>query len=141
MLNQRERHHVLKFFRYFSKLGVFPLQVNVGCWEIHSGFKSTWKKLACRATLGMFLAQTLYKNLSLAHVVAFGRDIPLHQMIIHMIIAAASVLMAFWYYVLHVQYRGAYAAFARVTLTATVTGSKRCSLFLFCLLILPLCGL
>ena len=124
MLNIKERHHVLVFFRYFTIAGAFPLHVDVDSWEIQPGPKSSWKTLASRITFGIFLAHTLYKNWSLASALVSGRDIPLYQMVIHLILAGAAAMLSYWYYVLHIQYSGTYAAFVRTTLTATVTGSK-----------------
>ena len=70
------------------------------------------------------MANTVYKNLSLLYSVVSGQDTALYQMVIHMIMAAASATVSLWYYVLYIQYPGTYAAFAGMTLKATVTGSK-----------------
>ena len=124
MLNSKEKQHVLAWFRFFSKAGVLPLQINVDGWEVHPEQKLTWKKLACQVYLYIFLAHTLYKNLTLAHVFMFGQGVPLYQMVVHMVLAAASAMLSFWYYVLYIQYPETFAAFTRTTLTATATGGK-----------------
>lgn len=126
MLNSKERQHVLACFRYFCKIGQLPLEVNVDRWEIHAGRKSTWKQLACRVNIGIFLALTMHKNVTLAYAFLLAQDIPLYQIVIHMVLAASSGMICFWYYVIFIRYPETYAAFVRVTLTASVaTGERR----------------
>ena len=123
MLNSKERQHVLACYRNFAKVGALPLQINVKRWDIDP-IKSTWKKLACRVNFGIFLAHALYKNLTLAHAFLFGQDVALYQLVVHMVLATSPAMLSFWYYVLFIQYPETYAAFAKMTLTATVTGGK-----------------
>ena len=124
MLNSTERQHVLAWYRFFSKVGALPVQVNVDCWKIRPGLTSAWKKLASRVSLGIFLTHALYKILTLAHAFMFGQDIPLYQLAIHIILAAISAMCSFWYYVLYIRYPDTFAAFARITLTAKVPGGE-----------------
>ena len=74
---------------------------------------------------GVFGVHCLYKILGLLYAFAFAQDVvPLHQMIIHMILAGLAAMLLYYYYVLYIRYPGSFAAFARMTLSATTTGSK-----------------
>ena len=125
MLNTKERHGVLTFLRYFCKVGVLPLQVDVDGWDIHPGVKSSWKKLACRVSFAVYFVNILYKNFGLLYALVFAPDTALHQLVLHMILAGGAAMISFWYYILYVQYPGTYAIFARMTLTANIIGSKK----------------
>ena len=124
MLNEKERHRVVAFLRFFCTVAILPLDVDVDTWKLTSGARSARKKLSCGVSFGMFLAHTLYLNVSLVHVIAFMPDAPVHHMIIHMILAGGSVMMSFWYYVLFIQHPGVTASFISMTLTATAAGGK-----------------
>ena len=105
-------------------MGALPLEVKLDTWEINPGVQQSWKKLACRVSAGIFFAHTLYKNLSLLCALVFAWHTPLHQMVIHIILAATSAMYSFWYYILYIRYPGTFATYATMTLRATVTESK-----------------
>ena len=112
------------FLGYFCKAGLLPLQVNVDSWEIRPEAKSLWKKWTCHVSFGVLLLNTLYKNGSLVYEFVFAQDTPLHQTVIHMVLAGASAMMSFSYYIQHVRFPGTFVKFAGMTLKANVTGSK-----------------
>lgn len=124
MLNREERQRVLAFYCYISKVVQLPFQINADCWDIRPGAQSWWKKLACWVCFGVLFTQSLYKILSLLHIFGFTRDTALHQIILHMILAGVSGIFSFHYYVLCIRYPRTYANYAKITLTATATGSK-----------------
>ena len=128
MLNQSELRNLLAFVRYLSNFCLLPLQVKGDCWEIREGAKSTWRKLACRTSFGIFSAHTLYKNLSLVFAFVSAADMPLHHMVIHLVLAGTSVMLTFWYYVLFIRYPGINATLSCMTLAGTVAASKRMAL-------------
>ena len=124
MLNQSDRHRVLKFIRLLCTVGLLPLEVDVDCWDIQPGVKSQWKRLVCWTSFAIFFAHMMYKVLSLAYAFAFMRCTPLHQMVLDMILAGPAAVLSLWYYILYVKYPGTNATLMRMTLRGTGMGCE-----------------
>ena len=124
MLNQRERHHVLKFLRRFCIVGVLPLKVDINSWEIHPYAQTSWKKSLCTVSFAIYCVHVVFQSLSLLHVVMFLRSTPLYQVILHMIMVSAYAGSSFWYYLLYIKYPGTNAAVVRMTLNGSVDGRR-----------------
>ena len=125
MLNQNQLHHVTIFLKYLAEWCLVPLQVNADCREIRQRGNSSWKNLACLISYGFFVLHSLYKILSLAHgFVITDQEIPLHQTILHMALAGGGAMTTFWFYLFYIEYPGAFAIYASLTLAAKETGSN-----------------
>ena len=122
MLTCEERRRILRLWRHFSKFTMFPITVDPECWELRAGSVSRWKTWALRGSFLLFTAHALYINLSLALALLSHRPIPLHKMIMHGNMAAASATFSFWYYVLYLKHPDLNALLAGMTLTGNVAG-------------------
>ena len=128
MLCLKERQKVLTFFHLASILCQLPVRVNPQQWQIHSGCGSKWRLLACTVSISLFLANSMYKVLSLIYTFSFFTNVPLHQITIQVEFAAAVMVFVFWYYILHVKNSWVNCQVTRLTLTAAITGgtSRQC---------------
>ena len=124
MLNTAERQHILRILRCYCTFGFLPLEVDADAWEIRPGVKSAWKILACHVSFGMFVANMVYKNIGLLHAFMFLRNVPLYHLVIHMVLASASAVISFWYYILYIRCPGISATFMRLTLTPDAAEGK-----------------
>ena len=120
MLTEKERHRVIVFLRYFSNVNFFPIQVDPQGWEIRSGCESKWKAWACKLAYAAFIIHVVHKSLSLVYVLLFLNDVPLHQILIHVIIAASSAFFVFWQYDLYWKNADVSTAFWKVSLTGKI---------------------
>ena len=125
MLIAVERHQILLFLRCFCKARFLPADVDVQRWELrqffHTGDRRGW---ICKAFYALFALRALYKNLSLIHVLLSPAPTPLHQIMVHAVLAAAYWTFVYWYYVLYIQQPDVYAALLHMTLTAKIGQSK-----------------
>ena len=124
MLTEGERHRILIALRYFSSVSVLPIQVDVQGREIRSGFKSRRKAWASKLAYAIFVAHALYKSLSLIYVLQFLPATPLHQILIHGIIAAGNSIFVLWQYDLYWKERDVSMAFWNVSLNGNVSGGE-----------------
>ena len=76
--------------------------------------------LACSISYGLFVVNTGYKVGSLLYVLLSLRETPLHQIMIHGIVAVTFVVMAFWYYVIFVKHADVHSKVFGITLTGNV---------------------
>lgn len=125
MLSLQERHQVLLFLRHICRAKLLPAEVNSQGWELHPRFhtavRSAW---ISKLFYALFVAQALYKNLSLVYVLLFAPGVPLHQIIIHAVLAAACGTFAYWYYVLYIEQADMHAGLVQMTLTGNIGKSK-----------------
>ena len=70
--------------------------------------------------MGYLLPILSYKVGSLLYVLFFLRDTRLHQILIQVDVAAAFVVMVFWYYILFVKHSDVHAQVFRMTLTGNI---------------------
>ena len=119
MLTLKERQEVLKWFRCFCTIGLLPMQVDVEGWKVRAD--TTTLSWASKAWYASFVAHSLYKILNFIYTLLFFHGIPLHQMIIHGVLASAAADFSLWYYILYVKYPNENAALIRMTLTRTIT--------------------
>ena len=124
MLEQAERHQVLKHLCYFRTVGFLPLEVDVNNWGIHPCVRSAWKRIIIRISFAIQCLHIVVQSLSLLCVVMFFRSTPLYQVILHMILASAYPVVGFWYYLLYIKYPETNAAVLRMTLTGSVDGCR-----------------
>ena len=129
MLTLQERHEVLKWYRHFSIINLFPMRVDFSGWNVWPGTTTKLRSWASKAWYAFYVAHALYKTLSLLCILLFVRGIPLHQMIIHGVLAGGTAVFGFWYYILYVKYPDVNAALIRMTLTGTITGGSTRKLF------------
>ena len=122
MLSLKERQAVLKWFRRFCTVDLFPVQVDIKGWKVQPGCSTRARSWASKASYALYLAHSLYKVLSLVYTLLFLRGVPLHQMIIHGVMASAAVNYGLWYFILYVKYVDENAAVLRMTLTGAITG-------------------
>ena len=125
MLTLKERHEVLKWYRHFSTINVFPMQVEVNGWKVWPGTTTKLRSWVSKAWYVLYVAHSLCKVLSLLCTLLFVRGIPLHQMIIHGVMAGATAVYGFWYYILYVKYPDVNAALIRMTLAGTIAGGSK----------------
>ena len=130
MLEQAERHRVLKHLSYFCSVGFLPLQVDVNSWEIHPGVRSNRKRNLCQISFAIYCSHGVFQALSLLRVVIFLRTTPLFQLILHMILVIAYAGTSFWYYLLYIKHPAIHAALVGMTLTGAVDGRT----YTYCLL-------
>ena len=131
MLNSKERHRVLLFLRHCSILCLFPIEVDVRTWKVRHRADTTWKTWACKGSYVLFIAHSSYKATSLLHTLLFGYNVPLHQVLLHGVVASAAVMLAYWYYVLYIQCADVNAELVRTTLQDKIVGGKMESRFEF----------
>ena len=125
MLNTKERHQVLRNLQYSYAFNLCPTQVDSDTWTLRPGAGSKRRAWVCYSYYGLFLAHICYKILALVYsLLVLRANIPLHQMLIHAILAAVSLEIAFFYQVLHLKYAHENATFVRMTLTGDLAGGK-----------------
>ena len=118
MLNKGERFKVLKFFRVCSIVGQLPVEVDLTNWQIRA---PPIKKRCVSAILYSFLLlHTLYKAGTLVHAYFCVPDAQLHQLLIHAVVAAATTLYSYWYYVAYIQDPALFAAYFKMTLLGNI---------------------
>ena len=93
--------------------------------EIRPGYKSKRKAWACKLAYAVFIAHAFYKSLGLLYVLLFLNDVPLHQVLIHGILAAASCIWVFWQYDLYWKNADLSTAFWKVSMTGNVAGGEQ----------------
>ena len=122
MLNKRERYQVLKSLSVYCKVGPLPFEVDLATWELKES--STGKKWLCFVSNICFVLHVMYKCGSLAYAYLFVSDVQLYQLIIHLIAAMSSVMVAFWYHVMCWRSPVMFAKFAKMTLVGNVEGKR-----------------
>ena len=120
---------MLKCLHYCSIVNLLPVQVDAQAWDLRPGADTRVKLWVSYVSYGLFLCHALYKNLLLAYTLIFLRsEIPLHQLLIHADLAAFSLMICFYYYVIHLACPGLNASLMRMTLTANVVGGEKSGL-------------
>ena len=125
MLTAKERHQILILLGHFSRVNLFPIQVDAQSWEIGAGCKSKLKSWACGVAYALFIAHSLYKTVGLLYVFLFLRGIPLHQNIIHGVMAGGSVTFMLWQYFLYWKNAGVTALFVKISLSGVASNGKK----------------
>ena len=120
MLSLKERQEILKIYRLVSILGLFPVSVDPEKWEIRSGCGSKWKSLVCTLSVSLFGAHAAYKCASLLYAFNLYPPVPLYKLVIHADLAIATLIFAFWYYIMYVKDGSLHSQLAGLILT---TGS------------------
>ena len=98
------------------------MQVDVEGWKVRADTTTKLRSWASKAWYVSFVAHSFYKIVNFVYTLLFFHGIPLHQMVIHGVLASASAGFGFWYYILYVKYANENAALIRMTLTGTITG-------------------
>ena len=124
MLNLKEKREVFKWFRRFSTVDIFPEQVDVQAWKVWPSNSTKLRSWASKAWYSLFVVHSLFKVLGLLHALLFLRGVPLHQVIIHGVLASTAMDYVLWYYVLYIKYADENAALIRMTLTGIIGGGK-----------------
>lgn len=83
-----------------------------------------WKFWICKVSYAIFTVHALYKLFRLVNIFLFLRGIPLHQTIIHAVLAADGVTFVFWHYWLYFKHADLNAAYVRMTLAGSISGGK-----------------
>ena len=121
MLTLQERHQVLLFFRQFCRSKLLPADVDAEGWELRQGFNTALRtKWISKLFCALFAAHASYKVASLVLVLLSANAAPLHQIIIHAVLATAFTAFVYWYYVLYIQHGEVFAEFLRMTLTGKI---------------------
>ena len=124
MLTRADRYRILTSLRLVCNLNPFPLEVNLQSCNVISGRDRKWKVWLCKVTYALFIIHACYKVFRLAKVLLFLPTTPLHQVIIHGVLAAAGVIVGFWHYWLYYKCADVMAAYARITLSGNIAGGK-----------------
>lgn len=123
MLTIPERHKVLQILKICSVVVPLTIRVDLAKWELH--VSSTKKRWISLVSYSLFVLHSLYKHGSLVHAFMFVRDVQLHQIMIHSMVAIASgIFIAFWYFVAYTQDPALFAAFVKITLQGNIAGIK-----------------
>lgn len=121
MLNKRERYGFVKVFRICCVVLLFPVEVDLKSWQLKKS--SALRRCICLVAYSFFLLHTLYKIGSLVHTFFFEPTVQLHQLLIHVVVAIASVMCAFWYYEVFIRDPALFAEYFKMTLLGN-TGGK-----------------
>ena len=125
MLTVEERHRVLICISYIFSICLLPGRVKVQTWEFNPRCASKLKSRACKTSYFLFIAHALYKiGRLLSEYLFLNNIIPLHQVIIHLIVAAATALMVYWYYFLFVKYPDVCLGLMKMTFSGSFSQSK-----------------
>ena len=122
MLNLKERHKVLVFLRRSYRLILCPTQVDTQTWKLRPGMHSRRMAWIGYMNYGLYLAHALYKVLALVYSSLVLTGVPLYQLLIHAMLAAAGVMCAYFYQVMHLRSAHENASFVRMTLTGDLVG-------------------
>ena len=122
MLTVRERQGVLKWFRHFCAVDLFPVQVNIQGWKVQPGSSTKTRAWASKTWYALFVAHCLYKVLNLLYTLLYFRGITLYELVIQGVLAGGGAGIVLWYYILYVRFGDENAALVRMTLTGAITG-------------------
>ena len=121
MLTLQERHEAVMFIRQFCTKKLLPADVDVDGWELRQRFKTPLRtKWNTKLFYAAFSVQGLYKIASLVLVMLSSNTTPLHQIIIHAVLAMAYGIFVYSYYVLYIQHGEVFTAFFQMTLTGKI---------------------
>ena len=123
MLNKKERHEVLRWFRISCKVGYHPIEVNLANGQLE--MPSARKQKVCLVFYIIFVLHVLHKIVSLAYAFFIATNVPLHQLVLHAVYASALAVFAFWDYVSYRWDPSLFAAYAKITIEGTVGGITR----------------
>ena len=126
MLTLKERTQVLRVFRYFCSVNFVPVQVDIKSLELHAATATTWKALVYLISYGLIITNTVYKAMSLLYVLFFLRGTPVHQIMVHAVVAMVSVMVTGWCYALYIKHFHVNVNFLNMTLTGNVSGGDYC---------------
>ena len=123
MLNKAERFKILKFIGNCCNIGYLPAVVNLSSWHLqHSTTgRRKWPSLTF---FGISVLHCLYKIAMLIGVYFTQKQTPLHELIIHAMVALGPPFVFFWYYLLFIKYPGAFSCFFHLTLTGNIGGNS-----------------
>ena len=125
MLTLQERRQVLLFFRQFCRSKLLPADVDTEDWKLRQGFNTALRtKWISKLFYALFAAHALYKIASFILVLLSANATPLHQMMIHAVLATAYGMFVYWYYVLYIQHGEVFAEFLRMTLAGKIGQSN-----------------
>ena len=120
MLSLQERYGVLKFFRFFCIWSLFPVQVDPKTRKISTATYSKRKAGICKASFVLYVLHSLYTILMLIYAIFDSERIPLHQIIIHGVLATASANYGYCYYVQYIRHADVTVGFRNLTLALTM---------------------
>ena len=99
--------------------------MDVEGWELRQGFNTALRtKSVSTLFCAIFVVHALYKTASFGVVSLPGSGTPLHQKIIHAVLATAYGTFVYWYYVLYIQDGDVFTEFLQMTLTGKIGQSN-----------------
>ena len=117
-----DRNRVLKDFQHMCSIYSFPLEVDPQAWSIRPTRDNKWKEWVCKVSYALYIAHVLYKIFRLINIFLFLRGTPLHQIIIHAVLAVSGIMFAFWHHWLYYKHVDVNAAYMTMTLTGNAAG-------------------
>ena len=124
MLTARDRYSVLTSFRHVCNFNQFPMEVTPHIWDVRPGRDKKWKLWACKVSYALFVAHASYKFFRLLNIFFFLHGVPLHQVIIHGVLAADGITFVFWHYSLYYTNADLNAVYVRMTLAGNISGGN-----------------
>ena len=114
MLNKAERFEVLRMIRFWCKIGFLPMEVNLSTWELlpHAKKRTTWK---CYFLFLLYAMNGLYKLIALVYWLKVG--VPIHEAVIHAVLAVVPTVYCYWYYFLYFKNPRLFGMYLKMTLT------------------------
>ena len=125
MLNLQERQSILTTLGYVTMVNRFPARVDVQGWKVRPGTGNKWKDWMSKGWFALFGLHALYKILALLQAIIFLPATPLYQIILHAMLAACSMTLGLWYYILYIEYVNDFASFVKITLTGTIAAGNK----------------
>ena len=121
MLNTEERQRVAISTSHFISISLLPATLDVKNWEFTPGCVTKVKSWACKISYATFVLHALFKIWRLIYeLLILQSTIPLHQVIIHLALAADAVVTMFWYYVLFIKYPDVYLGTMKTSLSGSL---------------------
>ena len=129
MLTLEERIRVAISTSYLFRICSLPATIDAKTGRFCPGSGTIWTDWACKMFYSLFTAHTAYKISSLVFGLLFSQNkIPLHQIIIHLTVAAVPVMIVFWYYWIFINYPGIFLGIMEISLTPRDEWGKRSAL-------------
>ena len=125
MLTLQERRQSLLFLHYLCNAKLLPAEVNIQQLELHQVFHTAGRAgWISKVFYALFAANALYKNLSLVYLLLFTTGTPLHQIMIHAVLAVCCGIFVYWYFILYIQHPFVHARILHMTMTGNIGKSK-----------------
>ena len=113
---KQQSRKVVSIFRFVCLINLFPVRIELNCWETMPGTDARWMSWSCQVSHGLYIAHSVYKCLSLAYYSLLLRTYPIHQMVFHAGFLAGPLIHVLWYFTLHISQADADARITTLTL-------------------------